>query len=171
MRRRTFLALTSAGLAALRARAALPGSLLSPAGEDFLEDLQRRCFRYFLEHTDPNTGLTLDRATSDGDPYTLDQRPTANITVTGFGLAAFCIAAERGWIGRSEAADKVRIALRFLARRAPHERGWFYHWIHYRLGTRAAAFSTRGSTARSSRPRPAVRSCSRRTPVFQPCKP
>ncbi|MGD1031747.1 MAG: glucoamylase family protein [Opitutaceae bacterium] len=150
MRRRTFLALTSAGLAALRARAALPGSLLSPAGEDFLEDLQRRCFRYFLEHTDPNTGLTLDRATSDGDPYTLDQRPTANITVTGFGLAAFCIAAERGWIGRSEAADKVRIALRFLARRAPHERGWFYHWIHYRLGTRAAAFSTRGELSEVS---------------------
>lgn len=150
MHRRTFLALSGAGLAALWTQAALPASSLSAADEDFLEDLQRRCFRYFQEKTDPDTGLTLDRAQSTGAPYTLDQRPTANISVTGFGLAAFCIAAERGWITRNEAAGKVRTALRFLARRAPHERGWFYHWIHMHQGTRAAAFSTRGELSEIS---------------------
>jgi hypothetical protein len=148
--RRTFLALSGAGLAALWAQAALPASTLSPSDEEFLEDLQRRCFRYFLEKTDPGTGLTLDRAQSTGAPYTLDQRPTANITVTGFGLAAFCIAAERRWLSRREAADRVRTALRFFARRAPQEHGWFYHWIHLRQGTRAAAYSTRGELSEVS---------------------
>jgi hypothetical protein len=150
MHRRTFLALSGAGLAALWIRAVPPPNSLSPADEEFLEDLQRRCFRYFQEKTDPDTGLTLDRAQSNGAPYTLDQRPTANITVTGFGLAAFCIAAERGWITRNEAAGRVRTALRFFARRAPHERGWFYHWIHLRQGTRAAAYSTRGELSEIS---------------------
>jgi hypothetical protein len=61
--------------------------------------------------------------------------------VTGFGLAAFCIAAERGWIGRSEAANRVRSALRFFAHQAPHQMGWFYHWLHLRNGQRAGALS------------------------------
>jgi hypothetical protein len=150
MHRRTFLALSGAGLASLWARGALHASLPSPSESDFVEDLQRRCFRYFWEKTDPGTGLTLDRARSDGGAYTLDERPTANITVTGFGLAAFCIGAERGWAGRPEATEKVRTALRFFARRAPHVRGWFYHWMHLRKGTRAAAYSTRGDLSEVS---------------------
>jgi hypothetical protein len=150
MHRRKFLALFGAGLAALQARANTAAGTLSSSDEDFLEDLQRRCFRYFLEKTDPNIGLTLDRARFDGGTYTLDKRPTANITVTGFGLAAFCIAAERGWISRREAAKRVRTALRFFARRAPHEKGWYYHWLHLRQGTRAAAYSTRGELSEVS---------------------
>src|SRR6202453_4907298 len=144
MHRRKFLALVGAGLAALQTRAAPEAGALSSSDEDFLEDLQRRCFRYFLEKTDPATGLTLDRARLDGGTYMLDQRPTANITVTGFGLAAFCIAAERGWMIRQDAANRVRTALKFFARHAPQEKGWYSHWMHLRLGTRAAAFSTRG---------------------------
>ncbi len=150
MHRREFLALSGAGLVAFWARAASAQGTLSTPDEEFLDDLQRRCFRYFLEKTDPATGLTLDRARSDGGTYTLDQRPTANITVTGFGLAAFCIAAERGWIDRHEAADKVRTALRFFARQAPHQRGWIYHWLHLRRGTRAAAYSGRGELSEVS---------------------
>lgn len=131
-------------------RHSVPASPLASADEALLDDLQRRCFRYFLEKTDPHTGLVLDRARSDGGVYTLDQRPTANITVTGFGLAAFCIAAERGWLSRREAADRVRTALRFFARHSPHERGWFYHWVHWEEGTRAAAYSTRGELSEVS---------------------
>src|ERR1700722_2604379 len=115
MHRRKFLALFGVGLAALKARANPAAGTLSSSDDDLLDDLQRRCFGYFLEKTDPSTGLTLDRARYDGGAYTLDQRPTANITVTGFGLAAFCIAAERGWLSRREAANKVRTALKFFA--------------------------------------------------------
>jgi hypothetical protein len=150
MHRREFIALFGAGLAALQARAIPTAGTLSSSDEDFLDDLQRRCFRYFLEKTDPAIGLTLDRARFDGGMYTLDQRPTANITVTGFGLAAFCIAAERGWISRPDAANRVRTALKFFARHAPHEKGWYYHWLHLRKGTRAAAYSIRGELSEVS---------------------
>jgi hypothetical protein len=150
MDRRKFLAITGAGLAALWARTAPAAAMLTPSDDDFLDDLQRRCFRYFLEKTDPALGLTLDRARSDGGAYSLDQRPTANITVTGFGLAALCIAAERGWLSRREATDRVRAALTYFARHAPHEKGWFYHWLHLRQGTRAAAYSTRGDLSEVS---------------------
>jgi hypothetical protein len=150
MHRRSFLTLSGAGLAALWTRSARAASSPASADEGLLDDLQRRCFRYFVEKTDPGTGLTLDRARADGGAYTLDERPTANITVTGFGLAAFCIAAERGWTSRKEAAERVRTALRFFAQHAPHEHGWFYHWLHYRNGTRAAAYSTRGELSEVS---------------------
>ena len=151
MDRRTFLTLTGAGLAAAWSRAAsvaLPGGKSSD--DDFLDELQRRCFSYFLERTDGGTGLTLDRGCIDGSPYTLDDRPTGSVTVTGFGLAAFCLASERGWISRGDAAERVRTTLRFFAWRAPQERGWFYHWMHVRAGTRAAAFSQRGELSEVS---------------------
>jgi len=142
MDRRTFLTLTGSTLASFWTARLLPSVSASPAAkEDLLDDLQRRCFRYFYEQTDPGTGLTLDRAAADGTPYTLGRRPASNLTVTGFGLAAFCIAADRGWIGRAEAANQVRSALRFFAHKAPHQMGWFYHWLHVRNGQRAGAFS------------------------------
>src|SRR5262245_26391038 len=39
---------------------------LSSTDQAFLEDMSRRLFRYFVEHSDPKTGLTLDRARVDG---------------------------------------------------------------------------------------------------------
>ncbi|CAN5216571.1 glucoamylase family protein [soil metagenome] len=109
---------------------------LSAADESFLEDLSRRSFRYFLEQTHPDTGLTLDRARADGSIHNENQRHTASIAATGFGLTALCIAAERGWITSEAARARVRTTLRFFAGRAPHERGWFYHWMDWRNGER-----------------------------------
>src|ERR1017187_3517519 len=39
---------------------------LTPGDDDFLEDLCHRAFRFFLEQTDPHTGLVFDRARADG---------------------------------------------------------------------------------------------------------
>jgi len=51
--------------------AALPGVLafsgrISASDDAFLEDLSHRSFLFFWEHTDPNTGLVLDRVRNDG---------------------------------------------------------------------------------------------------------
>src|SRR5262245_28005087 len=81
-------------------RKAQPPFRLSPQDKTFLEDLSRRSFRYFVEQSDPKTGLTLDRARVDGSPYGESHRNVASIAATGFGLTALCIAAERGWMGR-----------------------------------------------------------------------
>jgi hypothetical protein len=110
---------------------------LSTQDEEFLEDLERRSFNYFREQSDSQTGLVLDRARTDNSPHDERHRNVASIAATGFGLTALCIAAERGWIKADEARERVRSSLRFFAERAPHKRGWFYHWMDMRTGARA----------------------------------
>jgi hypothetical protein len=111
---------------------------LSARDEAFLEDLSRRAFRYFEDHADSHTGLVLDRAQTNGAAHDANH-PSYNIASsasTGFGLTALCIAAERGWISRAKARERVRQTLRFFAQRAPQERGWFLHWMDRRTGER-----------------------------------
>lgn len=111
---------------------------LTPEDEAFLEDLSRRAFRYFSEHSDAQTGLVLDRAHTDGTPHNVDE-PNHNIAssaATGFGLTALCIAAERGWLPAAEARRRVLLTLRFYAERAAEEHGWFLHWMDKESGAR-----------------------------------
>lgn len=109
---------------------------LSASDEEFLEDLSRRSFQYFLEQTDDRTGLVLDRARTDGSIHDENHRNTASIAATGFGLTALCIAAERNWITRETARERIMKTLRFFAGEVPHTRGWFYHWMDWRSGER-----------------------------------
>jgi hypothetical protein len=102
----------------------------------FLQDLTRRSFQFFWENADPNTGLVLDRARTDGSPELKRNAGTASIAVTGFGLTALCIGAEHGWVAEKEIRDRVRTTLRFFAERSPHEHGWFYHWMDAKTGAR-----------------------------------
>lgn len=111
---------------------------LSASDEAFLEDLSRRSFMFFWEHGDPRTGLVLDRARTTGAPPEKgkDHHEVASIASVGFGLSGLCIAAERGWLPRPEALERVRVTLRFFAERAHHEHGWFYHWMDQETGER-----------------------------------
>lgn len=102
----------------------------------FLEDLERRSFRYFQEQTHPKTGLVLDRARTDGSIHDEGHRNTASIAATGFGLTAWCIAAERGWVNKNYARAMVRTTLKFFAEQAKHDHGWFWHWMDWRNGER-----------------------------------
>jgi hypothetical protein len=112
-------------------------SALSPHDLDLVDDIERRAFRYFWEWTDPNTGLTLDRARTDGQP---EDNPNhlrvASIAATGFGLTAFCIAADHHWISRETARERMLPALRYFAYSAPREHGWFYHYVDSVTGER-----------------------------------
>lgn len=111
---------------------------LSPGDDAFLEDLSRRTFQYFLDHADPETGLVLDRARATGEPHSADHQShrIASSAATGFGLAALCVGAARGWVAREEARRRALIALRFFDQRAPQEHGWFLHWMDAPTGER-----------------------------------
>ncbi|MCM3874439.1 MAG: hypothetical protein ND895_27425 [Pyrinomonadaceae bacterium] len=111
-------------------------SALSSKDELFLEDLERRSFNYFWEQADPQTGLVPDRARMDGAALDENHLHVASIAATGFGLTGLCIAAERKWIKRDQAKERVRNTLRFFATRAFHKNGWFYHWLDARTGER-----------------------------------
>lgn len=110
---------------------------LSKLDVDLVDDISRRSFRYFWEWTDPNTGLTLDRARADGQP---EDNPNhlrvASIAATGFGLTAFCIAADHRWISKETARERVLPTLRYFAFSAPQEHGWFYHYLDSVTGQR-----------------------------------
>ncbi len=109
---------------------------LTAEDEAFLEDLSRRSFQFFWEQANPETGLVLDRSRTDGTPSSENHRYVASIASTGFGLSALCIAAERGWVAKNEARERVRTTLRFFADRVFNEHGWFYHWMDARTGER-----------------------------------
>lgn len=101
----------------------------------FLDTLQERTFRWFWDLADPHTGLTPDRAPT---------RSFASIAATGFGLTAYPIGAEHGWVSREDARRRVLDTLHFLwtARQDPSRegsigyRGLFYHFLHPPTGER-----------------------------------
>ena len=79
---------------------ARPAEPLAPAlgdsaAEAFLDDLEQRTFRWFWELADPVTGLVPDRAPTPS---------FSSVAAVGFGLTAYTIGAERGWVTRAEAA-------------------------------------------------------------------
>lgn len=99
----------------------------------FLEDLSKKSFQFFLEQSDPNTGLTLDRARTNG---TTNGENIASSAATGFALTAFCIASERGWMNKTSARKRVFNTLNFFANKAPQERGWYPHFMDQKTGER-----------------------------------
>ncbi len=108
-----------------------PSSEIS--NDDFLLDLQKRCYQYFLDASHPGTGLVADRSATDGSWFS----HYASSASCGFGMAAHCVAAESGWLPRAEAAERVRLTLRSLLEIVGHEKGFVYHFFDSATGARA----------------------------------
>jgi hypothetical protein len=110
-------------------------SSLSPHENVFIDSLQVRTFRFFWELADPGTGLIPDRAPT---------RSFASVAATGFGLTAYPIGAERGYVTRQAAARRALRTLRFLWQApqgaAAHGtigyQGLFYHFLEPETGRR-----------------------------------
>src|SRR5712671_2562749 len=128
------------GRAAVKDRSAGKPGIPTLSGIDnaLIDDISRRAFRYFFEQTNLNTGLVLDRALAIGefDSKKNEREGIASIAATGFGLTAYCIAADHRWIGHEMARQRVIASLRFFANSAPHEHGWFYHFMDAATGER-----------------------------------
>jgi hypothetical protein len=107
-------------------------------GDALLDDLSERCFRYFQDASDPETGICRDLI--HGNPADNDRKgdePRGSTGVTGFCLTAMCIGAERKWIPREQAKDRVRRALRsYTNGKVECIHGWFYHFIDVHTGAR-----------------------------------
>ncbi|MHB1021504.1 MAG: glucoamylase family protein [Acidobacteriaceae bacterium] len=105
---------------------------LSPDDEGFLDEIEHANFLYFWEQANPQTGLVKDR----GSVEVNDSRTVASIAATGFGLTSICIAQSRNYITRREAEDRVLATLRFLWKKLPTHRGFFYHFANMNTGER-----------------------------------
>ncbi|HUA16081.1 MAG TPA: glucoamylase family protein [Verrucomicrobiae bacterium] len=60
----------------------------------------------------------------------------ASIAATGFGLTALCIGDQRGFVPPGAALQRVFATLRFLWRKLPNHRGFFYHFANPETGER-----------------------------------
>jgi hypothetical protein len=59
-----------------------------------------------------------------------------SIASTGFGLTALCIGDKRGYVSHAEARTRALNSLRFLWKRMPNHRGFFYHFANINSGER-----------------------------------
>lgn len=107
---------------------------LSKADETLLDSIQQKTFLFFQKAIDNTKGIVKDRA-ADWAP--------CSIAATGFGLSTYAVAAERGWISRSEAADHTLRILRFFAYSeqstdslATGYKGFYYHFLNLKTGKR-----------------------------------
>lgn len=100
-----------------------------------VDRIQKSAFEYFVDFTNPRTGLIADTSLP-GSP--------SSIAATGFGLSCYPIGVERGWISRSQAAERTLTLLRFLAeskqgrdKDATGYKGLYYHFLDMETGKRA----------------------------------
>ena len=107
----------------------------SESDEALLDALEALTFLYFWEQANPDTGIVRDRC----NVRTLDKSDLGSIAATGFGLTALCIGVERGYVSFNEARGRALNTLRFLWKKLPQHRGFFYHWANINTGERLQA--------------------------------
>jgi len=104
-----------------------------PPVEDIIEWEMRGAFQFFWEQANttpgsPGYGLIRDRY--PGSPG------IASIASVGFGLTAYVIGAEKGYISRQEACERIDGTLDTLLT-LPRQHGFYYHFLDMQTGQRA----------------------------------
>jgi hypothetical protein len=125
--------ITSAPRSALR-RTPTARELTAWPDAALLDALQHAAFQYFPLNSNPRNGLVADTSRNNSP---------CSIAVIGFALAAYPIAVERGWIGRTDATHRVLAALRFFhacdqsgSSDATGYKGFYYHFLDMQSGRR-----------------------------------
>jgi hypothetical protein len=106
---------------------------LSADDQQFLEEMEHANFLYFWEQANPQTGLVKDRCNAH---VSNDTGNVASIAATGFGLTALCIGEKHGFVSRNDARIRALATLRFLWKKLPTHRGFFYHFANISSGER-----------------------------------
>lgn len=119
-----------------------PVSSVTAANDQaFAEDLEHKTFDWFWDYGVSHNGLVPDRAPL---PH-----GAASIASVGFGLTAYGIGVERGYVTRDQAVERTLTTLRFLSRLPQGEaatgtagnHGFFYHFLDPETGLRVAPWS------------------------------
>ncbi|MFC5527656.1 glucoamylase family protein [Rhodanobacter ginsengisoli] len=112
---------------------------LSAPQQALVDDLEKRTFEWFWHGADPKTGLV---------PDSWPGRSFSSIAAVGFGLTAYGVGAERGYITRQQAVTRTLATLRFF-HDAPQNaseddasgyHGFFYHFLDMKTGHRAMRY-------------------------------
>ncbi|HVS30771.1 MAG TPA: glucoamylase family protein [Thermoanaerobaculia bacterium] len=106
-----------------------------PTASLIVDDLQRRTFQWFWDTTNPANGLVPDRWPTQS---------FSSVAAVGFGLTAYPIGVERGWVSRDQARDRTLTTLRFFYNAPQGDqpsgvagyRGFYYHFLDMNSGHR-----------------------------------
>ncbi len=104
--------------------------------EELLDLIQRKSFDFFVFERNPANGLVRDRANNFS---TAPLPAPASIASVGFALTAYPVGVSRGWMDVNTAREMTRITLKFFLNEAPHEHGFFYHFMDMDSARRASS--------------------------------
>src|ERR1700733_2765486 len=94
-----------------------------------VELTQKQTFKYFWDFAHPTSGLTRERSNI---AYSYGNE-VVTIGGSGFGVMAIIVGAERKWITREQAVDRLLKMIGFLAK-ADSYHGIFPHWLNGETG-------------------------------------
>ena len=108
---------------------------LPKAQQAMVADLEQRTFQWFWDSANPANGLIPDHY--PGPSF-------SSIASVGFGLTAYGVGVERGYITREQAVDRTLATLRFFANAPQNDseddaagyHGFFYHFLNMQTGRR-----------------------------------
>ena len=114
-----------------------PAPVQFDQAKPYLDDLSERTFRFFWETANPANGLIPDRYPTPS---------FSSIAAVGFGLTAYPIGIERGYVTRADARGRVLTTLRFFhdapqgpaAQGMSGYKGFFYHFLDMKTGARSS---------------------------------
>lgn len=122
----TYKLKTSGPLGGLSDFSAPASATTQPMSDEALMDMvQRYTFRYFWDYAHPASGLARER--NNGDPEIVTTGGS------GFGIMALVVGAERGWVTREAAVDRMIQIVSFLEL-ADRFHGVFPHWLNGTTG-------------------------------------
>ena len=121
------------------------GILKNLSDDELLETVQRQTFRYFWHYAHPNSGMARERSNTVKADFYWDFINEANdepnlskgtfgpeacaVGGTGFGILATLVAADRNWISREAALDRLIQIADFLSK-ADSYHGIYPHFIN-----------------------------------------
>lgn len=102
-----------------------------------IDDLEKRTFDWFWDSANPTNGLVPDHYPTQS---------FASIAAVGFGLTAYGVGVERGYITRDQAIERTLATLRFFHDAPQNDseddatgyHGFFYHFLNMQTGKREA---------------------------------
>jgi hypothetical protein len=136
----TLLVLGTGWQSLATARTADHGYASLPKQQQLLvDDLEQRTFEWFWQSANPRTGLI---------PDAYPGQSFSSIAAVGFGLTAYGVGVERGYITREQAVERTLATLRFF-KNAPQNdseddasgyHGFYYHFLDMQTGKRVKRF-------------------------------
>jgi len=112
----------------------------SPTQQAMVDDLEQRTFRFFWDSANPANGLVPDHYPG---------KSFSSIAAVGFGLTAYGVGVQRGYITRGQAIERTLATLRFFdhAPQGSSEdddsgyQGFYYHFLDMQTGKRDARWT------------------------------